>query len=398
MPFSSACSRRKALKTAALATGGLMLRHLPSAWAETTPSRFLPVEDLFRAAIAKGQTPGAVAAVGTEGQTVWKGVFGNRALVPHPEPMTWQTLFDMASLTKVLITAPAIMQLYEQGQLKLDDPVCRYLPAFAANGKQAVTIRQLLTHYSGLPPDVDLSTPWSGKETAVSLALNAPLQHPPGEQFVYSDINFITLGLIVEKLSGLPLDEYATRAILSPLGLKRTFFRPDPVLGSAIAPTQFDDTHTMLRGVVHDPTTRRMGGVAGHAGLFSCADDMITYAKALLAKRAGKPSPFPLKQETLVLMSTPQQPKGKQDLRGLGWDIATHYSTPRGTLFPATSFGHTGFTGTSLWLVPETESFVLILTNRVHPDGKGNVIALRRDVATAAALALQHVSDQPPAG
>ncbi|MGV4878420.1 serine hydrolase domain-containing protein [Acetobacter indonesiensis] len=367
----------------------MIVRRAIPAQAQSPDTRFLPVETLFKSAVAEGKTPGAVAAVGANGQTVWKGVFGHKALLPTPEPMTWQTLFDMASLTKVLITAPAIMQLYEQGLLQLDDPVCRYLPAFAANGKQDITIRLLLTHYSGLPADVDLSTPWTGKDTAVSLAMNATPEHPPGERFVYSDINFITLGLIVEKLSGLPLDEYAARAILAPLGLKRSFFRPDPVLVSAIAPTQFDESHTLLRGVVHDPTTRRMGGVAGHAGLFSCADDMLIYAQALLARRAGKPSAFPLKPETLVLMSTPQQPKGKSDLRGLGWDIATHYSTPRGTVFPASSFGHTGFTGTSLWLVPENETFVLILTNRVHPDGKGNVIALRRDVATAAALALQ---------
>lgn len=389
MPVLTSFSRRFALQAATAAVGSMIVRRAVPAQAQSPDTRFLPVETLFKSAVAEGKTPGAVAAVGANGQTVWKGVFGHKALLPTPEPMTWQTLFDMASLTKVLITAPAIMQLYEQGLLQLDDPVCRYLPAFAANGKQDITIRLLLTHYSGLPADVDLSTPWTGKDTAVSLAMNATPEHPPGERFVYSDINFITLGLIVEKLSGLPLDEYAARAILAPLGLKRSFFRPDPVLASAIAPTQFDESHTLLRGVVHDPTTRRMGGVAGHAGLFSCADDMLIYAKALLARRAGKPSAFPLKPETLVLMSTPQQPKGKSDLRGLGWDIATHYSTPRGTVFPASSFGHTGFTGTSLWLVPENETFVLILTNRVHPDGKGNVIALRRDVATAAALALQ---------
>ncbi|MFT8473543.1 serine hydrolase domain-containing protein [Acetobacter persici] len=389
MPSSSRFSRRMVLQNGALAAGlGLLGAH--AAKAQSTPeNRFAALDQIFQKAVQEGKTPGAVAAIGQAGNTVWKGVFGHRALVPRQEPMTWATLFDMASLTKVLITAPAIMQLYERGLVRLDAPVSTYLPAFATNGKQAITVRLLLTHYSGLAPDLDLSTPWHGKKSAVQRVMDARPAHPPGEQFVYSDINFITLGLIVEKLSGLPLDIYATRNILQPLGLSRTFFLPDSALHDSIAPTQYDEQNQMLRGVVHDPTTRRMDGVAGHAGLFSCADDMLTYAHALLARRAGLPSAFPLRPETLVLMSTPQQPAGKSDLRGLGWDIATHYSSPRGEHFPASSFGHTGFTGTSLWLVPEKETFVLILTNRVHPDGKGNVIALRKDIATAAALALQ---------
>lgn len=390
MPASFRLSRRTALKTGTLAAAVLSLPGVHTARAQTAPTgRFATLDQIFQKAIQDGKTPGAVAAVGQDGKTLWKGVFGSRALVPHRERMTWTTLFDMASLTKVLITAPAIMQFYERGLVKLDAPVSTYLPAFAANGKEAITVRLLLTHYSGLAPDLDLSTPWLGREAAVQRVMEARPIHPPGEQFVYSDINFITLGLIVEKLSGLSLDVYATRNILQPLGLSRTFFLPDSALRDTIAPTQYDEQNAMLRGVVHDPTSRRMGGVAGHAGLFSCADDMLTYARALLARRAGQASSFPLRPETLVLMSTPQQPAGKSDLRGLGWDIATHYSTPRGDYFPATSFGHTGFTGTSLWLVPEKETFVLILTNRVHPDGKGNVVALRKDIATAAARALQ---------
>ncbi|MFT9015744.1 MAG: serine hydrolase domain-containing protein [Acetobacter sp.] len=357
-----------------------------------TPSggdeRFTQVERIFHNAIATGNTPGAVAAIGHEGLVPWKGVFGQRAVTPTPEPMTWDTLFDMASLTKVLITAPAIMQLYERGMIGLDVPAAHYLPGFGANGKQDITIRLLLTHYSGLAPDLPLDTPWQGRAQAVSLVMDARPINPPGARFVYSDINFITLGLIVEKLTGEPLAHYASRHILAPLGLRQSRFTPPANLTGRIAPTQYDENGQLLRGVVHDPTARRMGGVAGHAGLFSCADDMIRYAQALLDKRVGLPSPFPLRTETLVLMSTPQQPAGRSDLRGLGWDIATHYSTPRGAYFPPTSFGHTGFTGTSLWLVPETRSFVLILTNRVHPYGKASVVRLRQDVATAAALAL----------
>jgi CubicO group peptidase (beta-lactamase class C family) len=221
------------------------------------------------------------------------------------------------------------------------------------------------------------------------MLMNSAPQTPPGEQFVYSDLNFITLGLIVEHLSGQTLAAYAMEHILKPLGLHNSFFLPAPSYQSTIAPTQYDESGHMLRGIVHDPTTRRMGGVAGHAGLFSCAQDTVSYTQAMLNRLAGLPSTFPLQAETLYLMSTPQQPAGKTDLRGLGWDIATHYSTARGAYFPSSSFGHTGFTGTSLWLVPNTRSFVMILTNRVHPHGQGNVVALRRDVATAAALALR---------
>lgn len=383
----SSFSRRILLTGAA----SLFYSSTKKSMASDTQNNFTQVERIFQDAIKNGKTPGAVAAIAHKGQVVWKGVFGQRALVPHPEAMTWDTLFDMASLTKVLITAPAIMQLYERGLVQLDVPVCHYLPKFSGQGKQEITVRQLLTHYSGLPPDLDLSTPWIGRNTAIQMAFSCTPIHPAGEQFVYSDINFILLGLIVEKLSDLTLQDYATQNIFKPLGLKRTFFTPAPTLSSTIAPTQYDENGNLLRGIVHDPTTRRMGGIAGHAGLFSCADDMTRYAIALLNKRAGCSSPFPLKAETLVMMSSPQQPAGKTDQRGLGWDIATHYSTPRGDYFPIGSFGHTGFTGTSLWLVPQTDSFVLILTNRVHPYGKGNVIVLRHDVASAAALALERL-------
>ncbi|WP_408871444.1 serine hydrolase domain-containing protein [Gluconacetobacter sacchari] len=351
---------------------------------------FAPVDRLLRDAVARGDVPGVVAAVGHGGRIVYRGVRGHRALLPAPEPESWTTRFDMASLTKPTITAPAVMQLWEQGAFTLDEPVARRLPAFAAAGKQDITIRQLLTHYSGLAPDLDLATPWQGRDAAVRRVMAARPDRPAGERFVYSDINFITLGLLVETVSGLPLDRYAARHILAPLGMAHSGFRPDAALGPEIAPTQFDDGNVMLRGVVHDPTARRMGGVAGHAGLFSDADDMAAYAQALLDRRAGRGSAFPLKRGTVLLMTTPQQPADRTDLRGLGWDIATHYSTPRGDLFPVGSFGHTGFTGTSLWMDPASDSFVLILTNRVHPDGGHGrqIIRLRHDVATAAARAL----------
>lgn len=382
-------TRRKVMLTGLASAATTASTPLLAQTRQNQTNLFAQVEDIFRKAIQDGKMPGAVAAIGHQGQMVWSGVFGQRSVAPKTETMTWNTIFDMASLTKVLITAPSIMQFYERGLIALDTPACHYLPAFATNGKQDITIRQLLTHYSGLPPDLELNFAWQGKQKAVQMVMDCRLQNPPGEKFVYSDINFIILGLIVEKLSSQPLALYAMEHILKPLDLHQSFFLPSPMQYATIAPTQYDESGHMLRGVVHDPTTRRMGGVAGHAGLFSCAQDTVLYARALLDKLAGLPSPFPLQAETLHLMSTPQQPAGKTDLRGLGWDIATHYSTARGAYFPASSFGHTGFTGTSLWLVPNTRSFVVILTNRVHPNGQGNVVALRRDVATATALALR---------
>ncbi|MFT8951341.1 MAG: serine hydrolase domain-containing protein [Gluconobacter sp.] len=356
--------------------------------ASSSEGKFYKVDALARQAVKDRETPGVVLAVGHNGEIAHRYVCGSRALVPAREPMTWETRFDMASLTKPTMTALAVMQLVEHGKINIDDPVVRYLPEFAANGKSAVTLRLLLTHYSGLPPDIPLDDPWSGKAEAVRLAMTSPLANPPGAKFVYSDINYITLGLIVEKVTGQPLNQYVADNILAPLGMSHSGYLPDAALQPDIAPTQYDDQHHMLRGVVHDPTARRMGGVAGHAGLFSNAQDMCLYAQALLDRLAGRPSAFPLQRSTLELMTTPQQPAGKTDLRGLGWDIATHYSSPRGDLLSARSFGHTGFTGTSLWIDPENDSYVLILTNRVHPSGGHSVVKLRHDIATDAARAL----------
>ncbi|EHH69480.1 serine hydrolase domain-containing protein [Gluconobacter morbifer] len=359
-----------------------------SACARSSGNRFAEVDALVRRSVCDGQTPGAVVAVGHEGRVVHRYVHGRRALVPVPEPLTWDTHFDMASLTKPTITAPAVMQLAEKGLVRIDDPVSWYLPDFAANGKSAITLRLLLTHYSGLPPDVPLDDPWTGREEGVRRAMQSRLINLPGTKFVYSDINFITLGLVVEKVSGLPLQHYARRNILDPLGMMSSGFLPDASLRPLIAPTQYDENGIMLRGVVHDPTARRMGGVAGHAGFFSDAQDMTLYAQALLDRLLGRPSRFPLRQETVMQMVTPQQPAEQTELRGLGWDIDTHYSSPRGDLFSARSFGHTGFTGTSLWIDPDTDSYVLILTNRVHPSGGHSVVSLRHDIATAVGHAL----------
>ncbi|GLQ69767.1 serine hydrolase domain-containing protein [Gluconobacter albidus] len=357
------------------------------ACARPTPS-FEAVDVLVRDTVRQGEAPGAVVVIGHDEKIVHRFMYGKRAIVPVPEPLSWDTHFDMASLTKPTMTALSVMQLVEQGRMGLDERVSQYFPEFACNDKGNITTRMLLTHYSGLPPDVPLNDPWTGKAEGVRRAMTSPLINQPGEKFVYSDINYIMLGLLVEKLSGVPLNQYVKVNILDPLGMTESGYLPSSSLRPLIAPTQYDAQGVMLRGVVHDPTARRMGGVAGHAGFFSDAQDMSLYAQALLDRLKGRPSRFPLRQETLVLMTTPQQPTGKTDLRGLGWDIDTHYSSPRGDVFSRRSFGHTGFVGTSLWIDPDSDSYVLILTNRVHPSGGHSVVKLRHDVATAAGKAL----------
>jgi uncharacterized protein YbbC (DUF1343 family)/CubicO group peptidase (beta-lactamase class C family) len=361
--------------------------------AATTPleaqqkSDFTPVDRIVAQAIQEKKFPGAVVIVGHHGRIVFHKAYGNRSLTLQPEAMSEDTVFDVASLTKVLCTTTAVMQLYEQGRFVLNDPVAKYLPEFAVNGKGDITIRQLLTHYSGLPADISLNDPWVGKEEGLRRAFASTPVTPPGVQFRYSDINFIVLGALVEKLSGLTLDPYEAEYLAKPLGLKSTRFLPPESWRSRIAPTQYDNG-VMLRGTVHDPTARRMGGVAGHAGLFSSAGDVAIYAQNLLDRLAGRPSRFPLKQITLLKTTTPGQPATGTALRALGWDIDSPLSSNRGELFPVGSFGHTGFTGTSVWIDPADDAYVVMMSNAVYPNGPTGITAVRAAVANAVATAL----------
>jgi uncharacterized protein YbbC (DUF1343 family)/CubicO group peptidase (beta-lactamase class C family) len=349
----------------------------------SNPVRLGAVDSIIEQAIADGNIPGAVLLVGHDGKVIYRKAYGQRSLEPRREPMTVDTIFDLASLTKVIATTTAVMQLAEQGKIRFNDPVAKYLPEFAQNGKEDITIRQLLTHYSGLAPDLDLTTPWEGKQTAYQLAFVMPPETTPGSGFVYSDINFIMLGALVEKVSGEALDSYTEKHVFSPLKMTHTRFLPPASWRSKIAPTQYDENEHMLRGVVHDPTARRMGGVAGHAGLFSTADDLAKFAQTLLNGGDGI-----LSQLMVQKMTQPEQPPQAPVLRGFGWDIDSPFSSNRGDLFPVGSFGHTGFTGTSIWIDPTTQTYVILLTNAVHPRGKGNAIGLRVKVATEVAAAL----------
>ena len=406
---------------------------------------FSAVSQLVDDDIAAHRLPGAVVEIGHGGNVVFRQAFGSRKLDGEPgldgspspaEPMTIDTIFDLASLSKPVATTPAVLQLYEQGKVGLDDPVQMYFPEFnpAADPRRAqVTLRMLLTHTSGIGGDLSHEGPWGltapDKADGVRRALTASLEFDPGAGFHYSDTGFIILGALVEKISGQPLDVYVQEHVFAPLGMADTRYLPalkacgpHRILGDAIvsdtsasqsspcpdgawnielrqrvAPTAHDedtpgvnpDFDQLIRGTVHDPTARRMGGVAGSAGVFSTAPDIGKYAQALLDRRAGRPSTFPLKESTVELMTTPQQPASAgSDLRGFGWDIDTEHSKPRGTVFPVGSFGHVGFTGVSLWMDPGSDSYVIVLANVIHQRGGPPIVTLSGDIATAAARAL----------
>ncbi|MDP8991440.1 MAG: DUF1343 domain-containing protein, partial [Acidobacteriota bacterium] len=299
------------------------------------------------------------------------------------EPMTADTIFDIASLTKVVATTPSLMKLFEQGKLRINDPVTVYLPDFQG-GRSDITVRDLLTHFSGLPPDLNLDPPWSGYDTGIRRALLEKPTAPPATRFVYSDINFELLGEIVHRLSGKTLDEYAREAVFTPLGMRETGFLPAASLRPRIAPTEIDPaTGAPFRGVVHDPTARYMGGVAGHAGVFSTASDLAKYAQMMLDGGGQLFSPL-----TVNKFTSPNSPPDQPILRGLGWDIDSGYSAPRGELFPLGSYGHTGFTGPSLWIDPASKTYILLMTNSVHPNGGKNLNPLRSKIATIVAAAV----------
>src|SRR5580692_3700336 len=338
-------------------------------------------------AVHDGLIPGAVLIVGHDGKILHRKAYGSRALVPQREAMTLDTIFDLASLTKVIATTSAAMKSFEDGKLRLSDKVTDYLPQFQG-GKSEITIRDLMTHFSGFKPDFDLDPPFSGYEAGIHRALIEKPQNPPGVKFVYSDTNFILLGEIVRVKSGRTLDEFTRDEIFKPLGMVDTQFQPPASLRGRIAPTEIDPaTGTPFRGVVHDPRARLMGGVAGHAGLFSTATDLSRFADMLLGMGTlDKVRIFsPL---TIRKFTSPETPPDQPVLRGLGWDIDSSYSSNRGELFPIGSYGHTGFTGTSVWIDPSTNSYVILLTNFVHPKAGKSLTGFRSRIATIAAAAI----------
>lgn len=367
------------------------------------------MDSAINEAIASNRCPGGVLWLEHNGKAYHKA-YGNRAVVPEREPMTEDTIFDAASLTKVVATTPAVMVLVERGQVGLDTPVRTYLPEFTGEGREQVTVRELLTHTSGLPPDIETKTDWHGQAEAVRKACAEKLESPPGKSFKYSDINFILLGEMVQRVAKMPLQVYVQHEIFEPLKMTDTEFLPPKEKIPRIAPTEVvterraptgPDAEAAseragpvlgapLRGVVHDPTARKMGGVAGHAGLFTTASDLARYARMLL--NLGELDGVRiLQQATVELMTKVQTPPEIPAKRGLGWDIDSAFSGPRGDIFSIGSYGHTGWTGGSLWIDPSSMTFVIFLSNRNHPTEEGNVIALRHRLGTLAARAVESV-------
>src|ERR1700694_4030986 len=329
-------------------SGVLLLACASAVFAQQPFSGTAALDAEINRAIERQLIPGAVLVIGHQGAIVYRNAYGSRALVPKQEPMSVDTIFDAASLTKVVATTSCIMKLFEAGKIRLNDPVTEYLPEFQG-GHSAITVRNLLTHFSGMRPDLDLEPAWSGYQTGINRALIEKPRSPPGVRFVYSDINFILLGEIVHRVTGKPLDRYARDAIFDPLEMKHTRFLPLAEWASRIAPPEIDPiSGGPIRGVVHDPTARYMGGVAGHAGMFTTADDLARFCQMLLDEGVANGNRLfsPL---TIHKFTTPQSPANQPILRGLGWDIDSPFSSNRGDLFPIGSSGPPGLPGARHW-------------------------------------------------
>jgi uncharacterized protein YbbC (DUF1343 family)/CubicO group peptidase (beta-lactamase class C family) len=352
--------------------------------------RLSKIDGAVLASIERKETPGAVVLVGRQGRIVYHKAFGNRAVAPLGEPMTLDTIFDLASLTKVIATATSIMMLVERGKVSLSDPVTLYIPEFGKNGKERITVEQLMTHRAGLPPDNEIADYVGVSIDPLKMIYELQPSYEPGSRFVYSDVGYIVAAEIVRRLSGKPIDEFARENVFAPLGMKDTVWGPWVARRGAgmlerIAPTERREGR-MMRGEVHDPRSYEMGGVAGHAGLFSTAFDVAIYCQMILAKGeyngARILAPYTIER----MLSAHALPTSQ--MRGIGWDVNTSFSSNRGDLFPVGTFGHTGFTGTSIWLDPASQTFVVLLANRVHPTGKGDVTRLRSFVASIVAGAI----------
>jgi uncharacterized protein YbbC (DUF1343 family) len=366
--------------------------------------RLASIDRVVSEAIDRGELPGAVVLVGRRDRVLFRRAYGNRAVVPAREPMTVDTVFDVASLTKPVATATSIMILVEQGRIALSDPVVRHIPEFAPGGgdREKVTVEHLLTHRAGFVPDDPIELYTGTPEEVFARKYLQPLDSTPGTRFRYSDVDYEVLGELVRRISASTLGEFAEREIFRPLGMKASHFRPlatsrflgdriglaDPSRPpvSRIAPTERRDDH-WLRGEVHDPRAYAVGGVAGHAGLFATADDLSRWCRMILA--GGRLGSVRVLSPLAVEAMTRPRFYGDGDLRAIAFDVSTAYSRNRGDLFPPGSFGHTGFTGTSLWIDPSSGVYVVFLSNRLHPDGKGDVNRLRGIVATIAASALK---------
>jgi CubicO group peptidase (beta-lactamase class C family) len=363
----------------------------PAARAEETgvdPRQLGAIDGTIDEALRARQLPGCVVLVGRHGKIVFQKAYGSRHVLPERVPMTLDTVFDLASLTKPVATATSVMILVERKAVGLDDRVSRHIPEFTGHGKEQITVLQLLTHQGGLVADNPLSDYRDGPQEAWERIFAARPAVPPGSKFLYSDVGYLVLGELVRRVSGKSLDEFSRENIFGPLGMRETRFLPPADLRRRAAPTEKRDGK-WIEGEVHDPRAFALGGIAGHAGLFSTARDLAVYAQMLLG-RGEYGGVRILRQSTVEAMTKPYRVSA--GLRGLGWDMRTGYSSNRGESFSARAFGHGGFTGTAMWIDPELDLFVIFLSNRLHPDGKGSVNVLAGRIGTIAANA---VTDRP---
>jgi CubicO group peptidase (beta-lactamase class C family) len=357
---------------------------VPAAAPQADDDAWAALQRAVDTAITAARLPGALLWVERDGQA-WHRAFGQRALVPTREPMRDDTVLDVASLTKPVIVGTLAMQLFEQGSVDPDEPVRRLLPEIAAEHR--ISWRHLLTHSSGLPAGLPLEPAWSGADAALALASRQRPTHVAGTHFRYSDVNYILLGVLIERATGLGLAQLAHERVLQPLGMADSGYLPLARLPAArIAPTEFADA-AVLRGVVHDPTARRMGGVAGHAGLFATLPELARYARMVLAGGTLDGQRV-LRRESVARMLGNQSPAGVGPRRGFGWDIDSPYSRPRGQHYPVGGVGHTGYTGCAMWIDPGSNSFYVFLSNRVHPHGGDSIVSLYEQVGTLAAQAV----------
>lgn len=369
---------------------------LPDQSAPLDATRFAAIDDALRRFISARQMPGAAFHLERMGE-VHQVTPGHQTYTESAPAIAPNTIFDAASLTKVVVTATAVQLLIEDGKLEMEAPVSRHLPECGGAAWSAMTLRHLLTHTSGLKSGLPARPAWRGKDAALKLACSEMPTHAPGTLFRYSDINFILLGLIIERASGQPLDQFAQMRIFAPLGMTRSGYSPQGRFNANdIAPTQMtapgaDATvhgdlprGQELRGVVHDPTARFMGGVAGHAGLFTTLDDLARFGRMMVngGELEGKRY---LSKASIERLTTVQSPDAAHWRRSAGWDIESPYSSPRGKHFPVGSFGHTGFTGCILWIDPFSKTFFIFLSNRVYPNDKGMILPLYSELGTLSA-------------
>jgi CubicO group peptidase (beta-lactamase class C family) len=343
------------------------------------------IDTAVEASLKRGDCPGAIVLVVHRDEVVYRKAFGHVSLQPEKKPLSVEAIYDLASLTKPIATATSVWILVEQGKLSLSDKVARHWPAFAANKKDAVTIEQLLLHTSGLTADNPVGDYKDGKSKALERIAELSLDAEPGRRFRYSDVGYIVLGQIVERISGESIDVFARKRIFEPLKMTSTGYKPSETLKDRCAPTA-QRSGAWLIGEVHDPRAALLDGVAGHAGLFGSADNLARFSRMLL--RGGElDGQRILAASTVRRFTEPHAVPGGQ--RSLGWDVDTAYSAERGDLFPrGKGFGHTGFTGTSIWIDTPSQTAIIILTNRVHIGEKAQVTKLRREIATIVAMAV----------